>query len=89
MSKHEIPVSDGPDKAELLRAVANPDKHLHMMFQTPTEMVEAHVDFIEEITEDGMTFGVKGHIASGNLRGARFAAIYDPGSRSGKLVLRA
>jgi hypothetical protein len=51
MSKHEIPVSDGPDK-------------------------------------DGMTFGLKGHLASGNLRGARFAGIYEVASRSGKLVLR-
>jgi hypothetical protein len=27
-------------------------------------------------------------LASGNLRGARFAAIYEVGTRSGKLVLR-
>ena len=57
-------------------------------FRTPTEVVEAHVDFVEEIAEDGMTFGLKGHLASGNLRGARFAAIYEVATRSGKLVLR-
>ena len=89
MSKHEIPVSDGPDKAELLRAVANPKSHLRVMFRTPTEVVEAHVDFFEEITQDGVTFGLKGHLASGNLRGARFAGIYDIENRSGKLLLRA
>ena len=27
MSSNEILVSDGPDKADLLRAVANPDEH--------------------------------------------------------------
>ena len=42
MSKHEIPVSNGPDKADLLRAVTNPDAHLHVTFRTPTEVVEAH-----------------------------------------------
>jgi len=52
MSKHEIPVSNGPDKADLLRAVTNPDAHLHVTFRTPTEVVEAHVDFVEEIAED-------------------------------------
>ena len=88
MSKHEIPVSNGPDKADLLRAVTNPDAHLHVTFRTPAEVVEAHVDFVEEIAEDGMTFGLKGHLASGNLRGARFAAIYEVATRSGKLVLR-
>ena len=88
MSKHGIPVSNGPDKADLLRAVTNPDAHLHVTFRTPTDVVAAHVDFIEKIGEGGMTFGLKGHLASGNLRGARFAAIYEVGSRSGKLVLR-
>lgn len=43
---------------------------------------------VEKIAEDGTTFGLRGHLASGNLRGARFAAIYEVGIRSGKLVLR-
>jgi hypothetical protein len=88
MSSKEILVSDGPDKADLLRAVANPYEHLHVTFRTPTEMVEAHVDMIEEISQDGMTFGLRGHLTYGSLNGARFAAIYEVGSRSGKLVLR-
>ena len=62
MSKREIPVSNGPDKADLLRAVSNPKSHLHVMFRTPTEVLEAHVDFFEEITQDGVTFGLKGHL---------------------------
>jgi hypothetical protein len=51
-------------------------------------VVEAHLDMVEKIAEDGTTFGLRGHLASGNLRGARFAAIYEVGTRSGKLVLR-
>ena len=88
MSNNAIFVNDGPDKADLLRAVTNPDDHLHVTFRTPTEVVEAHLDMVEEIAEDGTTFGLRGHLASGNLRGARFAAIYEVATRSGKLVLR-
>jgi hypothetical protein len=88
MSSNAIFVNDGPDKADLLRAVANPDDHFHVRFRTPTEVVEAHLDMVEEIAGDGTTFGLRGHLASGNLRGARFAAIYEVGTRSGKLVLR-
>ena len=69
MSEHEILVSDGPDKADLLRAVTNPEAHLHVTFRTPTELVEAHLEAIQEITTDGMTFGLKGPLASGKLCG--------------------
>ena len=88
MSSNELHVSDGPDKADLLRAVTNPEKHLHVMFHTATDPVEAHLDVIEEIASDGVTFGLRGHITSGNLRGALFSGVYDSSSRSGKLVLR-
>jgi len=88
MSSNAIFVNDGPDKADLLRAVTNPGDHLHVSFRTPTEVVEAHLDMVEEIAVDGTTFGLRGHLASGTLRGARFAAIYEVGTRSGKLVLR-
>jgi hypothetical protein len=88
MSSNAILVNDGPDKAELLRAIANPDDHLHVTFRTPTELVEAHLDMVEEIAHDGTTFGLRGHLVSGTLSGARFAAIYAVDSRTGKLVLR-
>jgi hypothetical protein len=86
MSTHELAIRNGPDKAGLLRAVANPDKHLHVMFETPLEAVEAHIDAVEELSTDGSTFGVRGHLTSGNLRGAVFAGTYDVSSRSGRLV---
>ena len=89
MSNRELLVTDGPDKAGLLRAVTNPEAHLHVTFRTPAELLEAHLEVIQEITEDGMTFGLKGRLASGNLRGARFTGIYELESRSGRLVLRA
>ena len=88
MSKNEIPVSNGPDKSDLLRAVSNPSKHLHVSFDTPVDPLEVHIDRIEEMGDDGLTFGLSGHIASGNLRGAVFSGVYDVISRSGRLVLR-
>ena len=88
MSKNEIPVSNGPDKSDLLRAVSNPSKHLHVSFDTPVDPLEVHIDRIEEMGDDGLTFGLSGHIASGNLRGAIFSGVYDVVSRSGRLVLR-
>ena len=88
MAINELPVSNGPDKADLLRAVTNPGAHLHVTFDTPTDPLEAHLDKIEEIGVDGVTFGLRGHVASGNLRGAVFSGVYDSSSRTGKLALK-
>jgi hypothetical protein len=50
--------------------------------------MEAHLDVIEEIGVDGVTFGLRGHVASGNLRGAVCSSVYNSSSRTGKLVLK-
>jgi hypothetical protein len=84
----EIKVNAGPDKADLLRAVSNPEDDVHVVFQTPAGPLEASVDAIEESSADGLTFGVRGQLTSGNLRGAHFAGVYDSGSRTGRLILR-
>ena len=47
MATRELEVRNGLDKADLLRAVANPDKHLHVSFETSGDLVEAHIDTIE------------------------------------------
>ena len=88
MATDELEVRTGPDKADLLRAVTNPEQHLHVSFDTPTDPVEAHVDSIEELGRDGVTFGLRGYLTSGNLRGAAFAGAYDTSSRSGRLLLK-
>lgn len=88
MASSKVPVSNGPDKADLLRAVTNPDEHLHVMFDTAADPLEAHLDSIEEVGVDGVTFGLKGHVVSGNLRGAVFSGIYDSSARTGTLVFR-
>jgi hypothetical protein len=88
MATNQLDVRNGPDKADLLRAVTNPDQHLHVSFETPVDAVEAHIDGVEEIGVDGVTFGLRGHLTSGNLRGAAFAGTYDVSSRTGRLRLK-
>ena len=88
MSSNDLEVSNGPDKADLLRAVSNPDKHLHVAFDTPAGPVEAHIDAIEEGGDDGLTFTLRGHLTSGNVRGAVFSGVYDSTGRTGRLTLR-
>ena len=88
MSTSIIAVSNGPDKSELLRAVSNPDQHLHAIFDTPEGVIEAHIETIEERGEDGVGFTVWGRLASTNLRGAFFTGSYDCATRMGRLALK-
>jgi hypothetical protein len=88
MTKYEIEVRNGPDKADLLRAVSNADKHIHVSFETSGELVEAHIDAIEELGSDGMVFGLRGHVTTGDLRGAAFTGTYDCGSGVGRLMFK-
>ena len=67
MSANEIIVSNGPGKDDLLRAVANPDKHLHVMFHTASEPLEAHIDAIDEEGLDGLRFALRGRLEVGAL----------------------
>lgn len=86
--RDRLDVSNGPDKAGLLRAVTNPDEHLHVVFGTTAGLVETHIDVIEETGTDGVQFALRGHVASGELRGADFAGLYDSETRTGRLHLR-
>jgi len=88
MITHELEVRNGPDKADLLRAVTNPDKHLHVSFDTVGDPLEAHIDTIEEMGRDGMLYGIRGHLTAGTHRGAIFTGIYDCGERAGLLMLK-
>jgi len=83
-----IAVTSGPNKADLLRAVANSDEHLHAIFGTPAGAIEAHIDSVEEIGLDGVDFTVWGHLASTNLRGAIFTGTYNCEARIGRLALK-
>ena len=68
MTTNELEVCNGPDKADLLRAVTNSDEHVHVSFETAGDLVEAHIDAIEELRSDGMMFGLLGHLTTGGGR---------------------
>jgi hypothetical protein len=88
MPTTRIPLTSGPSKSDLLRAVANPDDQIHALFGTPDGMIEAHIDAIEEIGVDGVDFTVWGHLASTDLRGAVFTGVYNCEARTGRLALK-
>ena len=88
MTNYDLSVHNGPDKADLLRAVVNPASHLHVSFAVYGDVVEAHIDKIEEIGQDGLTFGLKGHLTSGIHKGTPFAGTYNVETRKGGLNLR-
>ena len=88
MSVSEIVVSDGPGKDDLLRAVANADKDLGVIFRTLGETIEARIDAIDEEGLDGLRFGLRGRLKSANLSGALFTGVYDTETRTGRLVLQ-
>ncbi|HWB44894.1 MAG TPA: hypothetical protein VG900_05575 [Hyphomicrobiaceae bacterium] len=86
MQDVELRIVDGPDKPDLQWAVAYPDRHLHIHFDTQTDAVAAHLDRMDELG-DGTQFRLYGHLVSGEYKGWRFVGVYDFGARSG--VIRA
>jgi hypothetical protein len=89
MTRNLMEVHNGPDKSDLLRAVTNPDKHIHVSFDTRDEPIQAHIDVVEEVGVEGIGFALRGHLTSGHLRGANFAGTYDVSTRTGRLLVEA
>lgn len=80
----ELTIVGGPDKPALQWAVAYPERHVHVHFDTTTDALDVHVDEIKEMDQPTQ-FGLKGRIASGVYKGWPFKAIYDLTDRSGTL----
>ena len=87
MPNIELKIIDGPDKPALQWAVAYPDRHIHVHFDTATDALDVHVDEVQEMDEPTQ-FGLKGHISSGMYKGWPFRAIYDLTDRTGILQAR-
>jgi hypothetical protein len=68
-------------------AVAYPDRHLHIHFDTLANAVDAHIDRLEELG-DGTQFGLYGHLVSGLYKGWPFKGVYDLETRSGVLKVQ-
>jgi len=83
MPKTRLTIIDGPRKPDLQWAVAYPEKHLHIHFETEEDPVDVHLDRMEELA-DGMSFGLSGHVVSSNHKSKAFRAVYhlsDQGSQ--------
>ena len=55
MKEVELRIVEGPDKPSLQWAVAYPNRHLHIHFDTFSDSVDAHLDRMEELG-DGTQF---------------------------------
>ena len=84
MDTIELRIKEGPTKPDLQWAVAYPDRHIHIHFDTVGDAVDAHVDTMEE-QSDGTTFLLTGHLVSGEYKGWPFRAQYDLAERAGIL----
>ncbi len=87
MQEIELRIVDGPQKPDLQWAVAYPDRHLHIHFDTLDDAVDAHIDRLEELG-DGTQFALRGHLTSGVYKGRPFTGVYDLETRSGVLKVR-
>ena len=88
MTHSVLDVTNGPAKDDLLRAVTNTDGQLTTMFDTPAGAVEAQINKIEELGDDGVDFALWGQLASTSLSGAYFTAAYNCQTRTGRLALK-
>jgi hypothetical protein len=82
MQEVELRIVDGPQKPDLQWAVAYPDRHLHIHFETFNDAVDAHLDRLEEMG-NGTQFGLRGHLVSGLYKGWPFKGVYDLETRTG------
>jgi hypothetical protein len=81
--KTRLTITDGPPKPDLQWAIAYPEKHLHVHFETDGDPVDVHLDRMEELA-DGTSFGLVGHIVSGNHKSKPFKAVYHLSDRDGE-----
>lgn len=84
MADVELDIVDGPTKPDLQWAIAYPERHLHIHFDTARDAVDAHLDEMQEMG-DGTRFALKGHLTSGMYKGWPFKAVYDISTRSGTI----
>ena len=84
MTEVELRIVEGPDKPALQWAVAYPNRHLHIHFDTFADAVDAHLDRMQELG-DGTQFELYGHLTSGLYKGWPFKGVYDLETRSGVL----
>ncbi len=83
MASRELKIVDGPDKPALQWSLTKPDECV-VHFRVEGDVFDAQIIRMDE-GEDGFTFGLRGHLTSGDLKGSPFEAVYSIGSRSGRM----
>jgi hypothetical protein len=76
MNTVELRITEGPTKPDLQWAVGYPDRLIHIHFDAVGDVVDAHVDTMEE-QGDGTALLLTGHLVSGAYKGWPFRAQYD------------
>lgn len=86
MAEVSCTIFDGPDKPGMLWSVAYPDRPETVVFKTDEGAVEAVITEMNELS-DGLSFALRGKMASGRHSGKAFVASYSVETRSGHIVL--
>jgi hypothetical protein len=86
MATSKLPLTDGPNRSELLRAASDPTHPA--VFGTPVGAIEVQITGIQEIGSDGTDFTVWGQLESTPLKGAVFTGNYNCAARIGRLALK-
>jgi hypothetical protein len=87
MGTTELRVFGGPDKAELLRSLANPGREVRVQFHASDGAFDAAIDRMEPSGTEGTELMVEGHIHSGIYDGLCFAGTYDLGNKKGVFTI--
>lgn len=83
MAPRELNIVDGPDKPALQWSLTKPGECV-VHFRVEGDAYDAQIARMDE-GEDGFTFGLRGHLTSGELKGHPFEAIYSIETRSGRM----
>ena len=87
MATTELEVSGGPDKADLLKSLANPGREISVPFRIGDGMFEAINDQMESFGTGGTEVTLEGHIHSGIYGGLCFSGTYDLDTRHGRFLM--
>jgi hypothetical protein len=75
-------IVDGPAKADLRKALANPERE-RAVFRTSSDTLSVRIDRLEQ-SQDGDDFTVYGVVYGGAHDGLPFEAFYTTGGRTGR-----
>jgi len=86
MNSRTFNITDGPNKPTLQRALMLPEE-VTAHFQADGEGLDVTISKMEE-QPDGFSFKLEGRVASGDMKGAQFRAVYSIEGRTGSLAVQ-